>query len=664
MKKVLIFALLLFSATGYAQKYQWASLLQPTSGSSFKHLIDICNDGKEHLYVLGEMENSLTNGVDSIENPGATSCYVAKYKTDGTPLWIIPLGSKSYEIALSIAYANNSIYVAGFFQGSEIVAGDQTVKRGSNTNYIFQFDTNGKYVKHKSVVQRLKIHDIEPVGDFLFVANYSDLLVLDKDLNQVSSTPFRGKGYTIVQDIKNVNDTAYLVSGYYSNLLTINEIDYPNSTSGNGATAFIALYNLKTNELRWLKHFGKLPTSYRFSMDYLPEANRVYVASNVIATVQFEDEILKPINNRYHSVLAGYNMDGSMAFANMFYPLGNSGDALLDKVFGMGENVLVAGSALNSYGLTYENDTLHRLTSHKNNVTFSALYKLDKNGNVGWSNAAGGRAGSNEFWGGTSIGDQLYVIGFDASGKEAKYGCYQYTDRAASYVFNISDEAPNYNPDIDFSIEANDKTLTLKGLIDSQTKFRWSINGIPFDSTKIQTEYKVGDYGEVEICLYAQNECGESTKCKTFTVIQYSEIPIVAALGYAGGDVSGLGGSISYTGGLPAYVSHGNTGGRIDEGIQRPYELVIVSNVEDARIHLDIKAYPNPTQDILYLNIYKELTAPLTVKIFSLKGDLLYQQKVSESTTALSMESYAKGTYVLQVVQNSQTISSYKIIKQ
>lgn len=664
MKKVFTFALLLFSALGYAQKYQWAALIQPTSGSTFKHPVDVCTDGKEHLYVLGEFERTITNGIDNLQNPGSTSMYIAKYKTDGTPVWVIPLGSGSYDNAISIAYSGNTIYVAGFFQGPNIIAGNETIDRDLNTNYIFQFTTDGKYLRHKSVVQRLKLHDIEPIGDFLFVANYNQVLVYDKDFNSTSSTLFKGKGYTLVQNIKNVNDTAYLVSGYYSNTLDINGTTYPNQTKGTGVTAFIALFNVKTKKLHWLKHFGKLPDAYRFNIAYLPEANRVYLVSTARGTVQFDDKILTTRDNRYHSVLAGYNMDGSLAFANLFYPNGNSGDALLYHVFGMAKNVYVAGGGINSYGLTYQNDTVHRLNSTKWNTNFSALYKMDMDGNVGWSNAAGGTGGSNEFLGGTSIGDQLFVIGVDASGKEAKYGCYQYTDKAASYLFNITDEEPNYHPKIDFTIQPNDKTINVNGSIDSQTKFRWSINGMPFDSTNMQTAFTVTDYGNVEICLYAQNECGESTTCKTFTVIQYSEIPIVAALGFTGGEVNGDGGNISYTGGLPAYISHDNAKGRLDEGIQRPYELVIISDVEDARIQLQMQAYPNPTQGMLYLYIDNDFVMPFTVKLYSLQGELLYQKKLSESITELSLESYVTGTYVLQVVQNSQTISSYKIIKQ
>lgn len=68
----------------------------------------------------------------------------------------------------------------------------------------------------------------------------------------------------------------------------------------------------------------------------------------------------------------------------------------------------------------------------------------------------------------------------------------------------------------------------------------------------------------------------------------------------SGGNASGGGGSVSYTVGQVAYNSNTGVTGSVSQGIQQPYEILVVTGIEDAPgITLQYSVYPNPAKDIL-----------------------------------------------------------------
>ncbi|MGI6479934.1 MAG: hypothetical protein ACOX0M_10915 [Salinivirgaceae bacterium] len=71
-----------------------------------------------------------------------------------------------------------------------------------------------------------------------------------------------------------------------------------------------------------------------------------------------------------------------------------------------------------------------------------------------------------------------------------------------------------------------------------------------------------------------------------------------------GGDASGSGGSVSYSVGQVAYQTHTGTSGSVSEGVQQPFEISVVTGIEEAKgINLSVSAYPNPTTDYLTLEV-------------------------------------------------------------
>ena len=74
------------------------------------------------------------------------------------------------------------------------------------------------------------------------------------------------------------------------------------------------------------------------------------------------------------------------------------------------------------------------------------------------------------------------------------------------------------------------------------------------------------------------------------------------AIPASGGEASGTGGTTSYSIGQVVYTINTGTNGSVAEGLQQPYEISMVTGIEQAKeINLLFSAYPNPATDLLIL---------------------------------------------------------------
>ena len=72
-------------------------------------------------------------------------------------------------------------------------------------------------------------------------------------------------------------------------------------------------------------------------------------------------------------------------------------------------------------------------------------------------------------------------------------------------------------------------------------------------------------------------------------------------------------------------------------------------------------AYPNPVKDILNVNITNSQSLT-TAKLFDNNGKLIFTGKLISGTNTINMGNFAKGIYLLQLVNNEQ-VQNLKIIK-
>lgn len=130
-----------------------------------------------------------------------------------------------------------------------------------------------------------------------------------------------------------------------------------------------------------------------------------------------------------------------------------------------------------------------------------------------------------------------------------------------------------------------------------------------------------------------------------------------------GGNASGSGGSISYSVGQVLYQTHG-TYGSVAEGVQQPYEISVVTEIEDARgINFSVTAYPNPTADYLTLVVKDFKLSKLTFQLYDMHGKLLQNKKITRNQTSIFMSGLVPATYFVKVMQNNKEVKTFKVIK-
>lgn len=131
-----------------------------------------------------------------------------------------------------------------------------------------------------------------------------------------------------------------------------------------------------------------------------------------------------------------------------------------------------------------------------------------------------------------------------------------------------------------------------------------------------------------------------------------------------GGDFSGENGSVAYSVGQIFYQSIESSNGSVLEGIQQAYEIT-VNHTEDLSPNLIAKVYPNPTQNVLLVEITDFDTQNSThFQLSNVNGQVLLHQNLNKHQEQVNTTNLANGIYFIMVYQNNQLVNSFKVIKQ
>jgi hypothetical protein len=132
----------------------------------------------------------------------------------------------------------------------------------------------------------------------------------------------------------------------------------------------------------------------------------------------------------------------------------------------------------------------------------------------------------------------------------------------------------------------------------------------------------------------------------------------------SGGDVSGNGGSVSFSVGQLVYITNTGTDGSAAQGVQQPFEISVISEFEEAkRISVQCSVYPNPTKDYLTLKIENVVLTTLIFSLYDSNGKLLESKKIEDEETNLVLGNLIPGDYFLKVTDDNKEVKSFKIIK-
>jgi len=147
------------------------------------------------------------------------------------------------------------------------------------------------------------------------------------------------------------------------------------------------------------------------------------------------------------------------------------------------------------------------------------------------------------------------------------------------------------------------------------------------------------------------------------TIMGSSSLLAQESLNSTGGDILSPNGSVNYTVGQTIYTTIFDSTGQVIQGIQNPV-IEVIDGIESAKqIELTMLVYPNPTSNLLTLNIGNYSPRELTYSLFDLNGKLILTSAIKNEKTTISLQNLARASYVLIVLEQNQPIKSFSIIK-
>lgn len=143
-RSLLSLSVLLFQFGLHAQfNWQWARQLTGEIQPSMNGLVV---DAAGNTVVCGEFYGTLTLGtLPALTSTGQTDLFVAKFTSDGTPLWVRSAGGANFDGAFDVAVdGEGRITITGYFESPSISFGSATLnKLGSMDILVAQYDENG-----------------------------------------------------------------------------------------------------------------------------------------------------------------------------------------------------------------------------------------------------------------------------------------------------------------------------------------------------------------------------------------------------------------------------------------------------------------------------------------------------------------------------------------
>jgi hypothetical protein len=93
--------------------------------------------------------------------------------------------------------------------------------------------------------------------------------------------------------------------------------------------------------------------------------------------------------------------------------------------------------------------------------------------------------------------------------------------------------------------------------------------------------------------------------------------------------------------------------------------VLIVSSIgPDDGVSFEIRAFPNPTDGCVEVELKKSLTRNIIFSLYDAGGRKLLHIHPENSKTRIDLGSYANGLYLLKVLQAEKEITTFEIIKQ
>ena len=142
-----------------------------------------------------------------------------------------------------------------------------------------------------------------------------------------------------------------------------------------------------------------------------------------------------------------------------------------------------------------------------------------------------------------------------------------------------------------------------------------------------------------------------------FTGLQAQQV--VASIGHYAENQQG---SLSWTLGESFITTLNSESHFLTQGFHQG-TLTLTTIFERHQHLLNIKVFPNPSQDMLFLEVKCENVGSWHYELVSIEGQSIIKTKVSGTTTEISLQAITAGVYLLRIFSSEELIKVVKIVK-
>jgi len=132
----------------------------------------------------------------------------------------------------------------------------------------------------------------------------------------------------------------------------------------------------------------------------------------------------------------------------------------------------------------------------------------------------------------------------------------------------------------------------------------------------------------------------------------------------SGKDISNANGSISFSIGQPNYEVKNSSQGVANEGVQQPFEILVLSIIDSSEDSLSMTLYPNPSTDFITLSSKNENLEELSFALIDNSGKIiLNDQKVNSENEKINIKALPSNMYFLIISKLNKKSKTFKFLK-
>ncbi len=134
-----------------------------------------------------------------------------------------------------------------------------------------------------------------------------------------------------------------------------------------------------------------------------------------------------------------------------------------------------------------------------------------------------------------------------------------------------------------------------------------------------------------------------------------------AIVDVAGGQASGSSGKLDYSIGQTVYTNFSSSAGKLNEGVQQTYEIIILSN-ESLDDGDQATVFPNPASESVVVKMKNPGDAD-RFELLNANGKVVRTEKITATETTLNIQNYSEPLFFLRVYDNTKKCKTFKLIK-